>query len=962
MSNRLFCGCCGCLILDVANWFAFEETTSVSTWTVSEKTLPVGGHYSITSAFTFRGLVPTEYRIELGLMKADNTLFATWYYDGTLDYQDVPDDYGDPGVLRGPTHLHDGDWSMTWPGESLTRNTLSGVTFVVDPDDSLTDGHMDDSDDPFVGSRTLFADQIAVRPSAALFFRNTGIAFATNCTLPLTDTQLADAGPLRIAARMIKGWDGETGTNADTPADVIVSTTLDYNDTPRAWPTESTTISRTLTIDDTPIVYDPVDAPRIFVDVLFDEIGVINVPDSSSFGLIYGRVENITPRTGARFRVDGIATTGTIQEDGSFVLAISFAMRSSFPQNGLIDIEVEEVHDSAEYVGLEYHIYKRPNHFAIAFPEDRNANNTLKADEVAIEVDLIKVRIDIPNATFVDDELSITVSAVTETIVLDSEDIAAKYVIRNYPRPADAGTLAVSATLKRALPKVLINPVNVIDRIEAAGPGIELSGSMENVLTTQAITAKIGATTLAGASFIGSTSNWSVSVPAGVRNVQAGEVTFTVSITDVDGNVSIGTRVVSFDPTVFQVVPISDYNRDGEVYSDELTDGELRYRIDVPDTFRIGDTITVVTSSGGIREKIIDEDLIDDGYFVVGFPAATAGDDFVVTATSKFGGWGLSVVAERILVEGVPDGYSEYDGYGYSYDGEVCVGQTERNTTCINPVRCPVTFPNYGTPRFTESSISGIPFSTTAIPSNVIATDDNGCSSGWSRPLQPPYPDSGLTFDDYDGAPIVEWPLGSPVDVDATVPYFIAFHAWISYTDEFDVIRWNRAISSGTIIPTGWDYEVTTSVSATDDPCYWDVTATVRSSQNVLLYSDGSGGVLDFPISNNTLFPGFGNTQTGAFLGNVESILQTFPDVSFTKRVHRWDGPPPTITFLPGDCNNPTDYRLVTAYDMELVYGTSPISGTQVADITYTGTTELKNTRDIALTIKADDLSDLPHP
>ena len=159
----------------------------------------------------------------------------------------------------------------------------------------------------------------------------------------------------------------------------------------------SITLARTLAIDETPVVYDPVDSPRIAVDVLFGGNGVINLPDVNSFGLLNGRTKFITPRSGARFRVAGLGTTGTISADGSFVLAISFAMRSALPNNGLIDIEVETSHDSGDYVGTKYHIYKRPNHFGIAFVDDRDADGTLTVEEPSVDAGSLRVRFDIPD-------------------------------------------------------------------------------------------------------------------------------------------------------------------------------------------------------------------------------------------------------------------------------------------------------------------------------------------------------------------------------------------------------------------------------------------------------------------------------------------------------------------------------------------------------------------------------------
>ena len=384
---------------------------------------------------------------------------------------------------------------------------------------------------------------------------------------------------------------------------------------------------------------------------------------------------------------------------------------------------------------------------------------------------------------------------------MTASNIATKYVIRNYGRPADGETLPVSATLKRRLPKVTINPVSVVDRAKAAGGSLIVSGRIENVLTSRPITFAIGGNPVS-AFFTGGTRDWTANVPSTVRNSLSGDVAINVSITDIDGNVSSESRVVSFDPNTFQIAPLSDFNRDGKVYSDELTGGSLAYRIDIPDTFLIGDTITVRSSTERVSERIIDQTLLNIGYFVVEVPKAGEGEDFTLMATKSDGGWGLAVVAERILVEDVADG--EETGYGYGYGGsELCVGQKGKNPTCIHPVRCPVTFPHYGTPRFTDSSIAGIPFSTLAIPLPANANDE-GCTSLWSRPLHPVWPASGLTLDSYANAPTVEWPLGSiAFAVGVEVPYLVAFHAWISSFDANSNIVWNKFIGGNMLLPTG---------------------------------------------------------------------------------------------------------------------------------------------------------------
>ena len=158
MPNKLFCGCCGCLLFTAENFFAFEDVEVIEGWTVAKKTLPATGHYSISSTFAFRGLVPEEYRVELGLMKADGTFFSTWFYDGSLEFQEVPADLnepwmpnyaGPPNIGRGPTHTHDGEWSKTWPEITLQRIRVSNETFVVLPSESSTNGYMDDDDDPY---------------------------------------------------------------------------------------------------------------------------------------------------------------------------------------------------------------------------------------------------------------------------------------------------------------------------------------------------------------------------------------------------------------------------------------------------------------------------------------------------------------------------------------------------------------------------------------------------------------------------------------------------------------------------------------------------------------------------------------------------------------------------------------------------------------------------------------------
>ena len=151
---------------------------------------------------------------------------------------------------------------------------------------------------------------------------------------------------------------------------------------------------------------------------------------------------------------------------------------------------------------------------------------------------------------------------------------------------------------------------------------------------------------------------------------------------------------------------------------------------------------------------------------------------------------------------------------------------------------------------------------------------------------------------------------------------------------------------------------MTTSVSATDDPCESIVSATVRSDAFVFLSRQSGNNFPNFPISRNSHFPlGNPNQQRPPFRGNVLPVYEKFPGVTFRKRVPRWDGPPPSVTFGPKNCQDPADYRLITSYSMALV-----MTGSTVTDITYNGTTQLKNTRDIALTIKADDLLDLPHP
>ena len=665
LTGRRRCSCCGCDLFYALNFFAFNDVTEVDGWTVSTKNLPSSGNYSISSKLTFRGHVPSSYLIELGLMKADNTLFAKWYYDGSLTWVPVPADYNQPGtpgynssepiVLRGRTHDHDGDWVMDWNGLDIDRDIINPITFLVPLSESSTNGHMDDADDRITGSRTLFDGEIVVRPAAGLFIRdNFTITYGRGCSLPLTETELASAGSLRFAARMLNGWDGLTGTNAGTPSPTVLTSVVDYLDEPRPQSASTQSDSSTLDVDDTLIVYDPIDSPRIFLGVPFDN-GLVSVPDANSFGSLTGRVESIPTGTGKSFKVSGVATTATIQPDGTFTIFPNSTTRIAIP-NGLMTVEVETFAASGVYVSTQYRVFKRPNHFAVVFPEDRNADGDLLAAEPVLSAGLLTTRIDIPSSAGAGDTVTITVGGVDEEYTLLSTDITAKRLLRTYPRPADGGSITVAAVLTSKNPQIRINPVFDIDRIPGTTlGGFTITGKTTDVELAQPIVLTVGGNTVA-ASYTGGTSNWTASVSGPVRATLSGNVVISASVTDPQGNVGTDTRTIAIEPIAFQVAPISDHDRDGIIYSDQLTAGKLRYRIDVPESAVINDTITVESSSGMISERVITQPLIDLGYFVVEFSASGAGEDFTVTASMKYGGWGLEVTAERTLIEGIPDG------------------------------------------------------------------------------------------------------------------------------------------------------------------------------------------------------------------------------------------------------------------------------------------------------------------
>ena len=196
---------------------------------------------------------------------------------------------------------------------------------------------------------------------------------------------------------------------------------------------------------------------------------------------------------------------------------------------------------------------------------------------------------------------------------------------------------------------------------------------------------------------------------------------------------------------------------------------------------------------------------------------------------------------------------------------------------------CPVTYPNYGTPRFTESAITGIPFSTLAIPPDAIAQDDVNCLSLWYRPRDPAYPTytlppefGGVVSDDYPNI----------------------YHFWTNVDDPTDA---DRFVPITFDFPTGHRYNVTVSVAATDDPCHWDVIASIQTQA----FAVPAGKT--FPFPNENLYPG---SPPAYDWNNQGMILDLVPSVIFSKRVHRWDGPPPTIAYSTEDCVNPTDYQL----------------------------------------------------